>query len=261
VVQPATSREEGERLQNVKGKQEVPVFRSISFLIVLGALSAGPAGAQTGVQPNDGPVIVTTGEGTVKLAPDRVWVSIAAESRGRSPREVQRANADAMSAVLNRLKAAGLPADAIRTSGYDLQPEFDFINGKQTLRGYVARNSVEVREDDITRVGEILDVAVASGATSVSGIRFDLKDRSAADREALRRAVADARGRADAAASGANLRVERVIRIEEQRATVGEPRPMMMTRQAVSAESAQPPITPGEMEIKATVTMTVSIAR
>lgn len=237
------------------------MFRSISlsFPIVLLALVALPARAQTASPPGDGPVIVTTGEGTVKLAPDRVWVSIAAESRARSPRDAQRANADAMSAVLNRLKGAGLPADAIRTSGYDLQPEFDFANGKQTLRGYVARHTVEVREDDITRVGEILDVAVASGATSVSGIRFDLKDRSAADREALRRAVADARARADAAASGANLRVERVLRIEEQRAVVQEPRPMMMMRQAVTADSAQPPITPGELEIRAMVTMTTSI--
>ena len=123
-----------------------------------------------------------------------------------------------MKAVLDRLKALGLPADAIRTSGYDLQPEFDYANGRQTLRDYVARNAVEVRVDDIARAGDVLDAAVGSGATSVSGVRFDLKDRAAAEREALRKAVADARGRADAAASGAGLRVDRVLRIEEQRA-------------------------------------------
>jgi len=66
----------------------------------------------------------------VKLAPDRVWVSIAAESRARGPKEAQRATADAMKAVLDKLKALGLPADAIRTSGYDLQPEFDYANGR-----------------------------------------------------------------------------------------------------------------------------------
>ena len=57
--------------------------------------------------PVEGPVIVTTGEGVVKLAPDRVWVTIAAESRAKSPREAQRANADAMKAVLDKLKALG----------------------------------------------------------------------------------------------------------------------------------------------------------
>jgi uncharacterized protein len=224
------------------------------------AVSSLPAAAQSPVTAADGPVIVTTGEAVVKVAPDRGWVSIAAESRARSPREAQRANADAMAAVLAKVKGAGLPADAIRTSSYDLQPEFDYNNGKQTLRGYVARNTVEVRVDDIGRVGEILDLAVGSGATNVSGVRFDLKDRAAAEREALRKAVADARTRAEAAASGANLKVDRVLRIEEQRGSVEPPRPMMMMRQSAGAmESAQPPISPGELEVRATVTLTAAI--
>ena len=141
----------------------------------------------------EGPVTVTTGEGSVKRAPDRAWVTVSAESRAKSPREAQKLNADAMSAVLQKLKGAGLRGDAIQTRGYDLQPEFDYNNGRQTLRGYVARNSVEVRVDDLPSLGEILEQAVSSGATSVSGVRFDLKDRAAAEREALRLAVADAR--------------------------------------------------------------------
>jgi uncharacterized protein YggE len=235
------------------------VLRVLSMAITLALLVAAPAAAQRPTVPGEGPVIVTTGEGVVKLAPDRAWVSIAAESRARSPRDAQRANADAMTAVLAKLKGTGLAADAIRTSGYDLQPEFDYANGKQTLRGYVARNAIEVRADDMARVGEILDVAVGSGATSVSGVRFDLKDRSGAEREALKRAVADARARGGAAASGAGVTVDRVLRIEEQRALIQEPRPILMMRRDVAAESAQPPITPGELEVRAVVTLTLAI--
>jgi uncharacterized protein YggE len=225
----------------------------VPMLLVLAAQTPGPA---TGLNE---PVIVTTGEGVVKMAPDRVWVTIAAESRAKSPREAQRANADAMKAVLDKLKALGLPADAIRTSGYDLQPQFDYVNGRQSLREYLARNMIEVRVDEVTRAGEVLDAAVGSGATSVSGVRFDLKDRTAAEREALKNAVADARGRADAAAAGAGLRVDRVVKIEEQRVVVPEPRPLMMARQSMVADAAGPPMSPGELEIRATVTMISSI--
>lgn len=229
-----------------------------AFVLVVFFAGAVPSFAQAPAT-SDGPVIVTTGEGVVKRTPDRVWVTIAAESRARSPREAQRANSDAMSAVMQKLKGTGLPAEAIRTTAYDLQPEFDYANGRQTLRDYVARNVVEVRLDDIGRVGEILELAVGSGATSVSGVRFDLKDRGAAEREALRLAVADARQRADAAASGANVRVERVLRIEEQRGVPDVPRPMMMAMRQEASAAGQPPITPGEMEIKANVTLTASI--
>jgi uncharacterized protein YggE len=237
------------------------VLRVLAVFTILSTLTSARAAAQPPATPRESPVIVTTGEGVVKLAPDRVWVSIAAESRAKNPREAQRTNADAMSAVLGRLKGAGLPADAIRTSGYDLQPEFDYTNGRQTLRGYVARNAIEVRVDDIARVGDILDVAVGSGATSVSGVRFDLKDRTGAEREALKRAVADARARGDAAASGAGVTIDRVMRIEEQRAALPDPRPMlMMRRESMAADaSSAPPITPGELEVRAGVTMTLSI--
>lgn len=220
------------------------------------ALSAQTPAAATA----DGPVVVTSGEGVVKRVPDRAWVQITAESRARSPREAQKLNVDAMSAVLQKLKSAGLAADTLQTRGYDLQPEYDYANGRQTLRGYLARNSVDVRVDDLPRVGEIVDLAVTAGATSVGGVRFDLKDKAGAEREALRLAVVDARQRADAAAGGAGLRVERVVRVEEHRVTVNPPRPMMMQMRTGVAESAgEPPIEAGEIELRAAVTLTATI--
>jgi len=235
--------------------------KSCAIVVALLLAFSLPAGAQSPQQSQpQGPVVVTTGEGIVKRAPDRVWVSIAAESRARTAREAQRANAEAMNAVMAKLKGMSLGADSIRTLAYDLQPEFDYRDGKRTLRGYVARNSIEVRVDDIERVGEVLELAVASGATSVSGVRFDLKQREAVEREALKLAVADARQRADAAASGAGMTIAGVLRIEEQRASVQPPRPMMMSaRMASESADAQPPITPGEIEIRADVTLTASI--
>ncbi len=228
--------------------------------VLMWSVAAASAWAQPPVTP-EGPVVVTAGQGIVKRAPDRAWVSITAESRARSPREAQRLNADAMAAVMQNLKGAGISPDALKTSSYDLQPEFDYANGRQTLRGYVARNSVEVRVDDLPRVGELLDLAVGSGATSVGGVRFDLKDRAGAEREALRQAVADARARADAAASGAGMRVERVLRIEEQRGgPMPPPRPMVMAMRAEAGQAgAEPPISAGEIEIHASVTLTASV--
>ena len=185
-------------------------------------------------------------------------MTVAAESRAKTPREAQAANSATMSAVLAKLKASGLPPDALRTLGYDLQPEFDYANNRQTLRGYVSRNSIEVRVDDLPKLGEILEGVVGAGATNVSGVRFDVKERDGAEREALNKAVADARARADAAASGAGLKVERVLRIQEQRAMpLPEPRVAMM-RESMAASGA-PPVVPGEIEIRASVTLTALV--
>ncbi len=160
---------------------------------------------------------------------------------------------------MDKLKGMNLGADAIRTTAYELHPEFDYANNRQTLRGYVARNSIEVRVDEITRIGDVLGVAVGSGATSVGGLRFDLRDRVGADREALRLAVQDARLRADAAAAVAGVQVMSVLRIEEQRMFDPGPRPMMRQMAAESMAADAPPITPGAIEFRSTVTMTVMV--
>lgn len=239
---------------------QTPLVPTILFLLAaVPAAAQAPAPAQG--PPSSGPVVVSTGDGLVSRAPDRAWIQVAVESRAKGPKEAQKANADAMSAVLAKLRGAGLKDDAIQTRSYDLQPEYDYKDGRQTLRGYVARNNVEVRVDELSRVGQLLDLAVSAGATNVSNVRFDLKDRSAVEREALRLAVEDARKRADAAAAGAGMKVERVVRIEEQRSRPSPPpMPMMMeSRAAMTADSAPPPVAPGELEIRASVTLVAEI--
>ena len=141
-----------------------------------------------------------------------------------------------------------------------MQPEFDFANNRQTLRGYVARNAVEVRIDDFPKLGDILDAAVSGGATNVGGVRFDLKDRTETEQTALQRAIADARTQADTAAKAANMKVERIVRIEVHRQTMmPPPRPMMRTGFEATAQASAPPIAPGELEVRVTVTMTAAI--
>jgi uncharacterized protein YggE len=205
------------------------------------------------------PVVVVQGEGVVRQAPDQAFVTIGAESRSRNPREAQSTNAQAMTAVQQKIAALGVPKDAVRTVTVTLQQEFDYADGRQTPRGYVARNVIEVRVDDLNRLGDVMDAAVGSGATSIQGLRFDLKQRDAIERQALTEAVRDAMARAEAAAVGARTTIDRVIRIEESRVRV-TPVPLMADRMAMTAAQPAPtPVAEGEIEIRATVTVTVAI--
>src|SRR5688572_10722523 len=202
-------------------------------------------------------VVVTSGEGVVQAVPDRAWITVTAESRASNPREAQRRNAEAMLPVQQKLQAAGIAANAIRTLGYDLQQEWDFVNNRRVSRGYVARNRIEVRVDALERAAEVLDIAVGAGATALGGIRFERKDRAALEREALKLAVQDARARADAAAAGAGRSVERIVRVEEQGIAVRPPIPFAAVREAQAADA--PPISAGQIEVRAQVTLTAEV--
>jgi hypothetical protein len=225
-------------------------------VIALALLYAVPAAAQT--QEPVSNVVVVHGVATVRRSPDQAIVTVAVETRARSPRDAQRLNADGMAAVVKRIIDMGIARDALRTIGLRLDQEFDMANGRRTPKDFVARNTLEITVSDVARPGEIADAAVQAGATAIDGIQFDLKDRAAAEREALRLAVTDARARAEAAAAGAGRAIDRIVKIEDEGTAPAPPRPMM--RMATMADSAAVTTAePGLIDVRAGVTLTASM--
>lgn len=227
----------------------------VMLIAAVFALGVVPAIAQPAA-----PVVVADGEAIVKRAPDRAWLSMAVESRDVRSTEARRKNAEAMKTVHDVLRGAGVPQNAIRTTGFSVSPEMEWKDGRGTLRGYVVRNQIEVRVDNLDRLPDLLDAVNSPRgvALSVEGPRFDLKDEASVAQEALRLAVEMAMSRAQAMAAGAKRQLGQVLRIEEPTANVGLPQPMFAMRAAAPAEP-QTPIIPGELDVRARVTITVEL--
>ncbi len=224
-------------------------------VLLLSFVLSTPAFAQS---PADPPQVIVTGEGSVKATPDQAWVSVGVDSRAKSSKDAQQQNAAAMTAVQQKIAALGIAKDAIKTTAIDLQLEFDYANGKQTPRGYVARNTIEVRVDDISRVGDVLDAVVGSGATMIHGLRFDVKQRDQLAATALQAAVKNGLAKAQAVAAGSSRAVDRVLRIEEL-SSGGEPVPMLRQYSMAARAEQSTPVAAGEIEIRALVRITVAI--
>lgn len=206
-------------------------------------------------QPPGGALVVTAGEHVIRRAPDQAFVVVAAQSRARTSVDAQQQTARTVSTLVAALTGAGLAGDAVRTLQHAVHPEFDYSGGRQRLVGFVARQDLEVRVDALDRLGAVLDVAIGAGATTVAGVRFDVKDRRLLEREALKAAVADALARAEAAAAGAGRAIARVERIEEARVPAEPPRPLFMAARAAEA-APETPVLPGPVEIRAEVRLT-----
>lgn len=96
--------------------------------VILGAL----IGFTVAVQEPAGqsPVIVATARAIVKRAPDVAFVTLAVESRAKSPRDAQRQNADAITAVVKRVAELGIAKDALQTVGLNLYEDVDNSTGQ-----------------------------------------------------------------------------------------------------------------------------------
>lgn len=238
------------------------MIRRSALVVGLVAAFVVPVLAQSG--PQDPPSISTQGQASFKLTPDIAWVSVMAEARASKPGEAQRKAAESMVGVQAAFKTLGLPASAFKTSQYSLQPEMEYVAGSSRLKGYIARNTLEVRVDDIDTLGAVIDAAGASGAASVTGMRFDVKNREAVERDALMAAAKDALVRARAIAAGLGQTIGAIIRVQDQRLYSAQSVDRITVQGGVAGGRGggampQTPVEPGEIEIRAQMTVVVAI--
>lgn len=242
--------------------RRTPLFALIVFSTV--ALThAAPVLAQA-ANPSV-PVVIASGERRIRVAPDQAWVTVSVDTRDAKAPEARRLGAAAMTTVSAALKKTGLDNDAIQTIGFSLQPDYEFVNGRQRLKGFVVSNQVQVRIDEVSRVADVLDAVgglslPASSMATLAGLRFDLKNRANVEREALKGAVEDALARARFMASGAGLNLGRTLRIEEAGGeAVPKFQPVMMARSGAMAESVATPISAADIEIRAQIVLTIEV--
>jgi uncharacterized protein YggE len=236
---------------------ELPLFAA-SFLTA--PLLTAPAAAAVQVT-SPGPVVELTVSESVEAEPDLVTVSAGVTTEAPTAVEAMRANAQAMTAVIARIKALGVPERDIQTAGINLGATFDFDQTarRQVFRGYQASNRVSIKLRDIDRTGEVLDALVAAGATDLSGPTWSIADDTAARAQARRQALETARAQALEYAKASGYSDVRVLEISE---SVGSQPPMPMMR-AVRAEAADfsTPTQPGMVEAGVTVRITYEMTR
>lgn len=244
------------------------MLRSLVLAAALVPLAA-PAFAQIQFGPNTPNMIVTQGDAVLRRAPDRAWLTISTQVRDGKPTDARRKSTEAMNDVIKAIKGAGIRDEQIRTTGYSLTPEIDYRTPARNITGYVVRNQIEVRIDDLDRVGEVIDAANIrkDSGLSIVGPRFDLKNPQAAQAEALKLAVENAMMKAQAIAAGARRSLGPILRIEDSGVnTIAPPMPRQLMMGVAGgrgggAGEAPPetPITAGEIEIRVMVTLTVAI--
>lgn len=202
-------------------------------------------------RPSDGSrrnVIKVNGEGKVSVRPDQAKVTLGASTEDRELAKAQEENAAIISRVQRALRGAGIPEDRIQTTDYSIFPQYDYIEGKQVFRGYRVLHLLLVTVEPIEKTGAVVDMAVANGANTVSGIVFETSRYTEVYLQALSLAVLNAREKAETIAATIGVRLAPApISVTETVRRPGEPIPYETSAFVKSA--AATPIQPGTMEV------------
>ena len=235
-------------------------LRLTSLLFAAGALSplaARRATAQAPVVSNFPVVagIAVSASGEDQVTPDRAKLSIGVQTQAPTAAAASTRNAQLQRAVFDTLRALGLAADQLTTSGYNVYPEqvYDQPTRRTRITGYNVQNTIVVDLRKIDQVGPVLDAVLSKGANLVSSLQFYSSQAEASRRRALGKAVENARADAEAMARASGGTLGELMELTS--GVIERPRPMMEMAMArgVAAQDAPTPISEGTQTITATV--------
>lgn len=221
------------------------VFMALT-LFVSSIAAASPAA-------NNAPTLSVDGEGIGIAAPDRATVTIGVTSQAADAGKAQNNNALTTEQVNKAIKALGIEAKDIQTNNYSFHPNYRTSdNRRHEISGYTVNNSIIVIVRDITKTGQVIDAALNAGANEIHSLDFAASNTQTIRKEALTKAVQDARNKADILAQGLGKRIIGIKNVSESTGYL-ESRRYDNAMLTASKTAATTTIEPGSLSLTARV--------
>ena len=188
---------------------------------------------------------------SLRTPPDEASMTVGTQAKAATATAAVAANKVKTEKLLATIRAAGIRERDIQTQGIQLQPDYRWDNepggrGHQTLIGYIASNSVQIKTRNIDTLTSLLDRLTTAGADSVYGPNFAISDPAPLRREARIRAMARGQAEATEYARNNGFASVRLLSVEEGTSYRGTE--VVVTGSRVSNMSAPPPPPPAAPE-------------
>lgn len=202
-----------------------------------------------------------TGTGKANIKADQATVRLGVIAQSSSAESTREEMTSKINKVTGGIKALGIADADIKTDNFNINPNYDYTpDGKQNITGYNGNVNMTIKVKDTNLANKIIDSATANGANNVGGVSFDTVDQTAAEEEARVKAIADAKKKAEKAASAAGFKLGKIINYNE--GSGGGPQPMYDMKAmnaAGSVERTPTQLEPGQNEVTVTVTLSYEI--
>lgn len=200
-------------------------------------------------------VINVSGKGQVSVVPDQLQFTIYIEEKGPSTDKLNAILEQKSEQVAKLLKKYGVDDKDIQSLRVQLSPWMERQDNNVQQQGFVLSRQLKVNLRDLTAYGKVMDGLLKIGPGRIDNFQYMSSDHAALYDKALTLAVENAARKAKLLANAGNVKVAGVQSINE---VSGYSAPAEMVRFKTMDSSGG--YLPGEMQIKADVQVTFSIA-
>lgn len=242
-----------------------PILDILLVVGVLFLLVAGKAVWKQSAALYPARTINVSAEGKTTVAPDLATLSFSVVSQGKDPVQLQEDNNTKINNALDFVKAQGIDAKDIKTSNYNLSPNYhwDEKTRVSSIDGYTLNQSVVIKVRDLSKVAVLLGGLPSKGINQIGGVDFSIDDQDKFLNEARQEAFTKARAKAEAMAKYSGARIGRVVTFSESGG--GYPYPMYYAKEAsigMGGAPDMPPaprIEPGSQDVTVNVNVVYEI--
>ncbi len=244
-------------------RKTIGMFAAVSASVFLALVAATCGDSTTRVENagNQEHGISVSGEGKATGKPDIAQISLGVSKLAGTVEEARSQAAASLDAMIKSMRSNGVAKDDIQTEQFNIQPDYDYKDGRQTLRGFRVTNVVSAKLRDIDKTSKVVDDAVTAGGNDaqVQGISFTIDKPDDLKRQAREAAIAEAKAKAETLAKASGVGIGEPISISET--GFQPPVPVLAGRGAAdkSVASPQTPIEPGTLDVTVSVSVTWSI--
>ncbi|HEY0131130.1 MAG TPA: SIMPL domain-containing protein [Allosphingosinicella sp.] len=185
------------------------LFSALGLALALGACSKA-APDPRGVA-RDEVLVQVSASGRADTRPDEARFTVGVDTIAATSGEASARNSATINKVAAALQRLGVKEDDLQTRSIALA-RIDYGPNRGRFQ---ANNLIEIKVRDIRRAGEALAAITEAGANVLSGPNLRVSDPENAGRSAYAAAYRAARGRAEAYAQAAGLKVARVLTITD----------------------------------------------
>lgn len=199
------------------------------------------------------PQISVSGEGKIKVVPDRAVLNFGIETIGKEATEVKKLNDDAVDKVVKFIKKFGIPSTDFQTTQVNLDRNYDYDKKKYN---YTATQSITIVLKEISKYDNLMMGLIDSGVNTIKNVVFESSKIESLKSEARKMAITEANRKANDYVSVLGQKVGKAILISDTTAPTYYPQPMYKTM-AMSADAGaeKQTIAIGEIEIVANVSV------
>ncbi|MFT6071762.1 MAG: hypothetical protein ACJARD_001302 [Alphaproteobacteria bacterium] len=161
-----------------------------------------------------------SGSHAVVIEHDQATIEGSVETFGLKAKDAVQDNAKIIETIRQKLKQADIDPKKLISKGYNLNINYDYqndrkIRNKKIFRDYQVTHKIAFTSDAIKDIGKIADILISAGTNHISQIRFTSSKIKEAYDIALKKAVLDAKTKAELAISGIdNMSIGKAISIQ-----------------------------------------------